>query len=461
MITQDRKMKRAKRIAIAIATLLVPGSVEAQSLSLESAIEHALQHSPRLLMVQAEERAAQEAARGAGWGRFPSITGEIGWIRSDHPVQVFSSLLAQERFAPENFGSFDPSSGGFDLSPLNTPDPESNVRAAIAVFQPIWTGGALKSGIRAAEAQAEAAESASLRGAQSVRFETERAFRYAILADKRVDVLRNSLAVAQAQAARVESLWAQGLALQSDRRALDAHVSEMTADLESALADSAAARSGLGLMMGAGGPVMASLLNPSEPTGFSAPPDSVAVAAALERGDVAAARAASRAAASGRGIVRAELLPTVGLMGVAEHNSDTFFGAGGDQWTIGVTARWRFDIGSPQRMNAADARAEAAEKAYVLARDAAVHDVRTALDRLRAAERRKVALETAVVYAGESYRLIEQRYHEGLASALELREYQNTLVRTRLGADAAAQELALARASLLLAAGMLGGEATP
>jgi outer membrane protein TolC len=469
MITQDPKTNRGKRMkgmGLAIA-LLVSGAgtlpAEPGQLSLEDAIGDALHNSPRLLAAQAEDRAARDAAQGAGWGRFPSVTGEIGWVRSDHPVQVFSSLLAQERFGPENFGRFDPSSGTFDLSTLNTPDPESNVRAAVTVFQPIWTGGAVQSGIHAARATATAAHENALRGSQSIRFETEKAFRYAILSDKKVEVLRGSLAVAEAQAARIESLWTEGLALQSDRRALQAHVSEMSADLENALADSAEARSGLGLLMGAGGPVIASLMEPPEETGFSAPPDSAAIATALARADVRAAQASANAAASAQGLARAEFLPTVGLMGVAEHNSDTFFGAGGDQWTIGVTARWHFDLGSPQRTQAAGGHAVAARKAYEGARDQAIHEVRTALDRLRAAERRKVALDAAVAFSDESYRLIEARYHEGLASALELSEYQNTLVRTRLGAAAAAQELALARASVLLAAGTLGGaeEATP
>ena len=468
MITQDRtdtggKVMRGMALgAVLLITFRVLLAEGADGLSLENAVQEALHNSPRLLAAQAEDRAAHDAAQGAGWGRFPSVTGEIGWVRSDHPVQVFSSLLAQERFGPENFGRFDPSSGTFDLSALNTPDPESNVRAAVTVFQPIWTGGALRSGIRAAQAQATAAHETALRGSQSIRFETERAFRYAILADQKIDVLRGSLAVARAQVARVESLWTEGLALQSDRRALEAHASEMSADLENALADSAEARSGLGLLMGAGGPVTASLIEPPEETGFSAPPDSTALRTALERADVRAAEASSQAALSARGLARAEFLPTVGVMGVAEHNSDSFFGAGGDQWTIGVTARWHFDLGSPLRTQAASGHAAAARRAYEQTRDQAFHDVRTALLRLRAAEKRTVALDAAVAFSDESYRLIEARYHEGLASALELSEYQNTLVRTRLGAAQARQDLALARASVFLAAGTLGGtETTP
>ena len=89
MITQDRKMKRGKRIAIAIAALLIPGSVQAESLSLESAIQHALHHSPRLLMARAEERAAKEAAQGAGW---PVLLPEVK-LQPDH-VHTFRDELA-------------------------------------------------------------------------------------------------------------------------------------------------------------------------------------------------------------------------------------------------------------------------------------------------------------------------------------------------------------------------------
>jgi outer membrane protein len=431
------------------------------ALSLDEATRLALENSPRLLMAEDAARAARADQEGATRGRFPSLEGEIGWSRSDHPVNVFGSLLAQERFSAENFGHFDPATGTFDLSTLNTPDPVSNFRAALTVYQPIWTGGRLSSGIRAAEDEALAARSTAERTTQTIRFETEKAFRSALLAEKQVDVLRGSLAVAGQQAARVESLWATGLALQSDRRALQAHVSEMSAELASVLADSAEARSALGLLLGAGGPVTATLLEPPEETGFSAPSDSEAAALALHRADVSAAEQASRAAVSMQGLLRATLLPSVGLMGVAEHNSETFFGEGGDQWLLAVTARWRFDLGSPDRVHAAGARAEAARTSYDLTRDQAQHDVRSAFDRLRAAQERKRALDAAVNFSEESYRLVEQRYHEGLATALELSEYQNTLVRTRLGAAAAGQDLALARSALLLAAGTLGPEATP
>jgi outer membrane protein TolC len=78
-----------------------------------------------------------------------------------------------------------------------------------------------------------------------------------------------------------------------------------------------------------------------------------------------------------------------------------------------------------------------------------------AFDRLRAAEDRKIALDAAASFSEESYRLTEERYREGLVTVLELSEFQNTLIRTRLGAASARHDLALARKALLLAAGSL------
>ncbi len=229
------------------------GTVHAGELTLEAAIAQALSQSPRLMAVRAEARAARLQAQSASLSRLPRVEAELGASRTDHPVYVFGSLLAQERFGPSNFGTFDPQQGAFDLSILNTPDPVSNWRAAISVHQPIWTGGAITSGLNAARAQAEAADQNAQRTSQATAFDAERAFRMALLSEERVAVLRASLSTARAQAARVESLWAHGLALQSDRQSLVAHVRETEAMVAGARRGQrgSARRTGFGL--GSGG----------------------------------------------------------------------------------------------------------------------------------------------------------------------------------------------------------------
>lgn len=449
---------RSARLTVALALVLgavAAGPVHAGELTLEDAIVQALSQSPRLMAVRAEARAARLQAQSASLSRLPRVEAELGASRTDHPVYVFGSLLAQERFGPSNFGTFDPQQGAFDLSILNTPDPVSNWRAAISVHQPIWTGGAITSGLNAARAQADAADQNAQRTSQATAFDAERAFRMALLSEERVAVLRASLGTARAQAARVESLWAEGLALQSDRQALVAHVREMEATVAGAAADSAEARGVLGLVLGAQGPIEDKLQQPGEHGGSSAPLLSEAIDTATERGDVRAAHEQWRAANAMRGVARAELLPAMEVMAGTEHNSQDFFGEGGNQWMVGLGARWRLDAGAPGRVRSASARAQAARQAYEMTSRNAAREARAAYERFNAAQLQAAALDAAVAASQESFRLVEERHREGLVTTLELTQSQDALTRTRLGAAAARTDRALALAALKLAAGTL------
>ncbi len=462
MITQSHIPRRRRIAALAAlgAALVLAGArpalaADSGSLTLDQAVRRALEGSQRVAAARAQAQAAGSAASAASLSRLPRFEAELNASRTDHPVYVFGSLLAQERFSAANFGTFDMQTGAFDLSILNTPDPVTNVRGAVSVHQPLWTGGALTSGIKAARAQAEAARGMAGRTDQQVAFDTERAFRMALLAQEKTALLRETVSVARAQAARVESLWAEGLALQSDRQTLKAHVLEMEAELTSARADSAEARSMLGLVMGMEGPVTATLAQPDTLRASSVPSLASAMDTAVERGDVRASRAAWRAASAGVGLARAGALPAFEVMAGTEHNSKDFFGEGGNQWMVALGGKLSLDAGAPGRIKAASAQSRAAREQMDLAREHARHEVRTAYDRLLAARDRVSALEAAVVSARESFRLMERRHDEGLITALDLTTSQTNLTRTELGAAAARHELALARASLMLASGTL------
>ncbi len=440
--------------ALLTGAVLLGAARSGDALTLDDAVRRAVTASPRTGAARDEAAAADAQAGAASWSRLPKVQAEVGASRTDHPVYVFGGLLTQERFDAAHFGTFDPSAGTFDLSILNHPDPLTNVRSAVTVREPLWTGGAVTSGLHAAEAQSEAARAMAGRTAEETAFDAERAFRMARLAEEKVAVLRGSLSEARAQAVRVDSLWAEGLALKSDRQALAAHELEMEAALAAAQAESAAARSGLGLVMGLDGPVTEAL----EPPPGDSPGDDPALAEAIEasgdRKDVVAARAQERAAAAGVGLARAQLFPAFELMGTVEHNSKDFFGAGGDQWLVALGARWSLDAGIPGRIRAAGAARRAAQSRATLAREHAGHEVRTAHDNLRAAELQARAYEAAVAAAAESFRLTERRHEEGLATTLDLTQSQNTLIRTRLEAASAREDRALARAALRLAAGL-------
>lgn len=444
-------------VALAAVLMLFPGRILAGPLTLDEAVRRALDGSPRLQADRAEARSGDQAATSAAWERWPRLQMDVGAHRTDDPVAVFGDLLRQGRFTAEDFGTLDPAAGTFDLTQINHHSPEWNLSAGLTVVQPLWTGGATTSRIHAGRAQAEAAAAMAERSAQEVAFDTERAFRQALLADERASLLRETLAVARGQAARIESLWTVGLALQSDRQAMNAHAQEARAGLIAALADSMEARSILGLMMGAGGPVTDSLLVPSSTIGTPAPAMDLedALSGAGGRADVRASEAGRRAAEAERGASRAAVFPSINLAASIRHDRPSFEEGGEEHWMVGLNLQWVLGGGSFSRNASTGSRAEAAAYRERAALEHAEHEIRTTYSKWSAAVLRNQAMESAMESAGTAYALVQKRHEEGLATTLELTESQNTWTRTRLEAAKSRHDAALAQRAYELASGTM------
>ncbi len=89
------------------------------------------------------EGARASAARiaQARAGMLPKINYSESFARSDNPVFVFSSLLTQHQFGPENFA----------IGPLNRPDFLNNFQSLVTVDQPIYDAGQTRNAVKSAE----------------------------------------------------------------------------------------------------------------------------------------------------------------------------------------------------------------------------------------------------------------------------------------------------------------------
>lgn len=423
----------------------------APALTLDEAVEQALIASHDLVATREARDAARGFASAEAWSRLPILTGSVDVRRGDHPVYVFGSLLGQERFGSDDFGSFDPGTGALDLERLNAPEPITNVRTAITARLTLWSGGAISAGTHGARERALAAEGHLGRTKRLVRTLTEEAYRLAFLTGERLDVLRMSLGVARAELARVERLFAEGLALEADVDQLRALVAEREAEIAGAIADSSDARSLLAYHMGGQLPVGDVLDLP--PSAADLIDLEVALAHAGDRHDVRAAAAEWRAERAAVGGARAGLLPSLELAASLEHNDEEWLGDGGTQWLVGAGLAWTFDPGQPARAGAAAARARAADARQRAVLDTARREIRAAHARSVAARARARALSGAVAAAEEAYRLVRRRHVEGLVTTLELMTALDTLTRTRVASVTAEQEHGMAIARLRLAAG--------
>ena len=109
--------------AIAAASILLAAPAPQQSvLTLEQAVDAALENNQRIAIGEAGIAEAEAGMRQAGSYRLPRVDFTYLFQRTNNPVFVFGNLLRQQQFTAENF----------DLDRLNNPD--TNNHTLITLF---------------------------------------------------------------------------------------------------------------------------------------------------------------------------------------------------------------------------------------------------------------------------------------------------------------------------------------
>src|SRR6266498_5867749 len=148
---------------LALAVALSAGPAVAQAplrLSLGEALALAAQHNPTAEAARWERMAREADALGASAAFLPTISAELGAMRTDDPVAAFGTKLRQGRFAQSDFA----------LTALNFPSPINDVSTSLTLEQPILQLEDLF-GRRAARAGARAGRLAEVRAVQAAAFE--------------------------------------------------------------------------------------------------------------------------------------------------------------------------------------------------------------------------------------------------------------------------------------------------
>src|SRR5579871_5334153 len=89
------------------------------SLSLRDAVRLALEENKAIAAATAGVQASAARAAEARAGRLPKVDYSESFTRSNNPVFVFSSLLTQHQFGPDNFS----------IPTLNRPDALNNFQS--------------------------------------------------------------------------------------------------------------------------------------------------------------------------------------------------------------------------------------------------------------------------------------------------------------------------------------------
>jgi outer membrane protein TolC len=439
-------VRPAAAILLAVAWCMLPAAAPAQTnLTLEEAMRRAQSATPEARALDARGREAAERVRQARAGYFPRIDFTESVERGDHPVFVFSSLLAQRRFAAENFA----------IGALNRPGALTNLRTGVMVDQTIFDGGVARLGVRRAELDETRTQVARAAAAQDLALGAAQRFVRVLQLESADRASRAAVESASSDLALARARRDAGLVTSADVLALEVHLAEMHQRQITTDGELEVARIELRDAIGAPPDEQLMLVPPAE---MAVPADAEALVreALEEHPERASARLATRLAENARQSAEAALLPRVGVQGGWELNGHTFANSR-SSWSVGAHVQLNLFRGFADAARIAEARhaqtRAAAEQEAAERRIA--RDVRTALARVNAARAREAAGRAASLQAGESQRIVRDRYESGLATAADVLQAAGAVLDAESRATEAETEVILQLIALERAVGRL------
>lgn len=456
-------MHHAKLHKLAGAVLLALASHGswADTLEFRQCVDAALAQNPDLAISRAQIQQAEAALRQARGNKLPRLNLSLSATRSNDALNVFGMKLGQRQATFNDFGLSEYTGvGSVQPRDLNHPDAINNFNTRVELLVPVYNGGLVASYVDTAQSYVRAAQSGDEMARQQLIKHVLMAYQGVHTARAYIKVARQGEAAAAEFVRITEQLHKQGMAVKSGLLSARVNLEEIRLKLIEARNAEATAQDQLHLLLGkpleealdVGQPVMPGLLAGNDADLRRQARESAPGLNAL-RHQADAAGAQVRAARAGK-------QPQFNVMLRQDWNDDRL-GLDAASYTAAGVLSWNaFDGGSS---NAAIDRAEAAraELAAKLrqAEDGIGFQVTEARRKAAEAEAKIAARDSAVEQAGEAQRLVQKRYENGLATLIELLAAQAQLDKARAERVAASYDLAVQRAELKRAAGVLSPEA--
>jgi outer membrane protein TolC len=407
----NTSIARASAVGPLLVALLVAGTASAQSpLSLSAAVARAKARNPDAAIAASAEREADERLTQARGGYFPRVDVEEAWQRGNHPVFVFSSLLAQRQFT----------AAGFTLDALNHPSAITSFRMGLAVEQSLFDR-TTAAGVRTASIARDMAATGRRLVDEELTAAVSDAFGRVLTA---VATIRSAAAMVETARADRELAGNRrdaGKATDADVLQVDLYLARMLEQQVQAVADESVASARLNQLMGE--PLSATFSLEDTPPVVAIDTNTAGLEedALKHRPEVSLAVQQEELAAAAVDAARATFLLQVSAQFGWELNGESWHSRS-PSWVGGVVARINLFRGLADKARLREAREQATRRALETdrAETLARLDVRIAVARLEAARASEAVGRAAVEQAQENRRIIRNRYESGLTDAAML-----------------------------------------
>jgi len=442
----------SSRRSLAVLALAGCPLLAQELLTLRQAVDLALHSNPLAAAADAGEQEAEARIHQAQSGYLPRIQFSESLQRGNSPVFVFGSLLTQHQFNEANFA----------INSLNRPDAMNNHHSQWTVEEVIFDARQTSRGVEAARFTRRIAGEDRRRTHSDIILDVLRAYFGVTLAEKNLEVARQSVDSARADLDRAESIYHSGRSTQADVLSVRVHLADVQEQQIRASNDLAVARAALNDALGVGLDRAFELTTPLE-SGVGASDatlEEYGRLAAENRPEMRQAELAQRLARTQRQVAGAAYWPQATFQGIVEADRQNSFSKGGANWFTAVTLRWNLWNGGETKARVEEAHfAEARAEALRKRADSAIRleVLKAYLEERSAAQRVEVA-SAAAAEAEEAHRIIQNRHQAGLTTVTELLRSETALAAARTRRLAAVYDHRIAAAALEHAAGTLAAD---
>lgn len=411
-----------KRVSLLLFTLLLFSGVSlAESLTIERAVEIALEQNPAVQAAEARANAAAEMYREAIGYRLPSVDVMEIFARTTNPAEAFAFQMNQERFSMQEFAN--------PANDPNNPDPLNTYITRAEASLPIYTGGMLPARAKQAHLMAKAAKLELDRARSQVVFDVSKAYADLQKARENQDLMQRMRESVRRHVERARNFYNEGLLVSSELLRAEVHLSEIEEWVAMANNGAKLAEAALNFQMGI----------PRESTHELEPlPDYAKDLGELsgwltkaqdQRPDLRAARLKVKAGDYEVKAARSSFLPEIGLKARYEYYDDKLFGDNGESWSIMGVAKINLFKGGVDRAKWSRNRHEAQANHHDVNRfeEGVRLEVQQAYGDLEAALLRHATASAAMEAGRENVRVVEERFNQGVAKMLDLVDAETAL----------------------------------
>lgn len=406
--------------------LAVPGLGAQETMTLDQAIERALQRSPQMAQ-------ARQQVTNAGWSQRTALGAFLPSISTNSGMSIRSA------------NQLDPNTG--ELVAGSADSYSAGINANLDVFDGLsrWRDR------QSAGAEMDAAEAGLVDQEYNVVLQTQTAFFQALRQDELVAVAESRVTQANQSLELARTRANLRVATVSDTLRARLELVNARQQLLQAQANMRTARVNLGRQVGIEGPVLPRPPESLDPAPLSLSEEEILTEAVMRAPSVLAAEAQQASARASAQASKSTYFPSLSMStGYNWNNQDASFTGGRTSWRWGLSASLPLFNGFNREAQVARA-SESLRVAEVQARDArlgARAEATAALETHRTAELAIAIAREAVALAQEDLRVVRERYQQGVARIFDVVESQIALDQARVDLVGARYDYVLARAEL-------------